>query len=189
MPSTHTVSLGIHGGNGPSTYTAHLAIDGGSGPSIYTAPPTTLGDTGPSTMVPQVPPVMQVHHVLANPTTMAAPSHINLGSNLPFMAHFNLPDLARLTNDPIRHQKFWPPMPTKLPVDIPKFEGKVGECPQNHIMTFHLWCSSNNIVDDLIRLRLFQCTLTGAAARWYIELSQAKYLDFMFLQYFQLQVR
>ena len=61
-------------------------------------------------------------------------------------------------------------------------------------MTFHLWFSSNRIVDDWIRLILFQCTLTGAAAKWYIELPQAKYpyfnsLAFMFLQYFQLPVR
>ena len=85
-------------------------------------------------------------------------------------------------------------MPTKLPSDIPKFEGKAGEYPQNHIMMFHLWCSSNNIVDDSIRLRLFQRTLTGAASKWYIEIRQAKYPDFnsltfMFLQYFQLPVR
>ena len=61
-------------------------------------------------------------------------------------------------------------------------------------MTFHIWCSSNNIVDDSIRLRLFQRTLIGVAAKWYIELLQAKYSDFkslafMFLQYFQLPVR
>ena len=85
-------------------------------------------------------------------------------------------------------------MPTKLPSDIPKFEGKAGECPQNHIMTFHLLCSSNRIIDDSVRLRLFQRTLTGATAKWYIELPQAKYPDFnslafMFLQYFQLPVR
>ena len=85
-------------------------------------------------------------------------------------------------------------MPTKLPSDIPKFEGKAGECPQNHIMEFHLWCSSNNIIDDSIMLRLFQRTLTGAAAKWYIELSQDKYpyfnsIAFMFLQYFQLPIR
>ena len=76
----------------------------------------------------------------------------------------------------------------------PSLKEKAGECPQNHIMTFHLWCLSNNIVDDSIRLRLFQCTLTGAAAKWYIELPQAKYPDFnslafMFLQYFQLPIR
>ena len=69
-------------------------------------------------------------------------------------------------------------MPTKLPLDIPKFEGKAKECPQNHIMTFHRWCSFNSIVEDSIRLRLFQHTLTGAAAKWYIELPQAKYPDF-----------
>ena len=61
-------------------------------------------------------------------------------------------------------------------------------------MTFHLWCSLNNIIDYLIRLRLFQDTLIGAAAKGYIELPQAKYLDFnsldfMFLQYFQLPIR
>ena len=110
------------------------------------------------------------------------------------MACLNLPNLARLTNDPIYHQTFWPPMPTKIPSDIPKFEGKVGECPQNHIMMFHLWCSSNNIIDDSIRLRLFQRTLTSVAAKWYIELPQAKYPDFnylafMFLQYFQIPIR
>ena len=110
------------------------------------------------------------------------------------MACLNLPDLARLTNEPIYHQTFWPPMPTKLQSDIPKFEGKAGECPQNHIMTSHLWCSSNNVVDESIRLRILQRTLTVAAAKWYIELPQAKYsdvnsLDFMFLQYFQLPVR
>ena len=61
-------------------------------------------------------------------------------------------------------------------------------------MTLHLWCSSNNIIDNSIRLCLFQCTLIGAAAKWYIELPQDKYpnfnsLAFMFLQYFQLPVR
>ena len=80
-------------------------------------------------------------------------------------------------------------MPTKIPLDIPKFEGKVGEDPQNHIMEFHLWCSSNNIVDDFVRLRLFQCTLTGVVAKWYLNLPHATYPDFssldsMFLQYF-----
>ena len=37
--------------------------------------------------------------------------------------------------------------------------GKAGEDPQNHIMSFHLWCLSNNIVDYSIRLRLSQRTL------------------------------
>ena len=53
---------------------------------------------------------------------------------------------------------------------------------------------TKNIVDDSIRIRLFQCTLIGAASKCYIELPQAKYpyfnsLAFMFLQYFQLSIR
>ena len=178
MPSTHTTPFDLPGGSRPSTYTTPLVTHGGSGPATHTVLFTTLGGSGPSTTVPQVPLVMQAHHVPANPTTIATPSHINLGSNLPFMTCLNLPDLAWLTNDPIRHLTFWPPMPTKLPLDIPKFEGKAGECPQNHIMTFHLWFSSNNIIDDLNRLILFQRTLTGATTKWYIELPQAKYPDF-----------
>ena len=139
-PSTYIAPPVTHGGSGPSTYTAPPITHGGSGPSIHTVPHTTLGGIVPSTMAPPAPPSMQVHYAPANPTTIPSPSH-NLGSNLPFMAHLNLPDLAQLTNNPIRHQTFWPPMPTKLPSDIPKFEGKEGECPQNHIMTFNLWCS------------------------------------------------
>ena len=69
----------------------------------------------------------------------------------------------------------------------------MGEDPQNYIMSFHLWCSSNNIVDDFFRLRLFEHTLTGVAAKWYIELPHATYPKFsslalMFLQYFQLPI-
>jgi hypothetical protein len=29
-------------------------------------------------------------------------------------------------------------MPAKLPSDIPKFDGKPGEDPKNHVMNFHL---------------------------------------------------
>ena len=178
-PSTHTAPPATQGGSGPSTCIAPTIIHGGNVPATHTVPPTTLGGIGPSAMVPlQAPPAVQMHYAFVKPTTIATPSQINLGSNLPFMAHLNLPNLSRLMNDPIHHQAFWPPMPTKMPSDIPKFEGKAGECPQNHIMTFHLWCSSNSIVDDSIRLRLFQRTLTGAAAKWYIELPQAKYSDF-----------
>ena len=95
-PSTHTAPPATLGGSGPSTYIAPTVIHGGNFPSTHTVFPTTLGGIGPSTIVPQVPPVMQVHHVPANPTTIAAPSHIKLGSNLPFMEHLNLPDLARV---------------------------------------------------------------------------------------------
>ena len=83
------------GGSAPSIYTAPPITHGGSGPSIHTIPHTTLAGIGPSTMVPpQVPPSMQVHYAPANTTTITSPSHINLGSNIPFMAHLNFPDLA-----------------------------------------------------------------------------------------------
>ena len=60
-------------------------------------------------------------------------------------------------------------------------------------MTYHLWCSSNSWVDDSIHLRLFQRTLTGAATKWYIELSRGIFQDFntlsmAFLTHFQLPV-
>jgi len=89
-------------------------------------------------------------------------------AKLPFLATLNLPDLSLLTNDPVYHVPGWPPVPTKLPSDIPKFEGKTGEDLVDHITTFHLWCSSNSLTDDSIRLRIFQRTLTGVAAKWYI---------------------
>jgi hypothetical protein len=49
-------------------------------------------------------------------------------------------------------------------------------------------------MDDSIRLRLFQRTLTGSAAKWYIELPRASFYDFnslamSFLTHFQLPIR
>ena len=105
-----------------------------------------------------------------------------------------MPNLSKLTNDPIRYSPGWPPVPTKLPSDIPKFEGKNGEDPTDHITTFHLWCSSNSLIEDSIRLRLFQRTLTGNAAKWYIELNGGSFATFgdlatIFLNHFQFPVR
>ena len=85
-------------------------------------------------------------------------------------------------------------VPIKLPSYIPKFEGKSSEYPGAHITTFHLWCSSNSLNDDYVRLRLFQRTLTHVAAKWYIELPSAAYdrfldLEPVFLNHFQLSVR
>ena len=59
-------------------------------------------------------------------------------------------------NDPVRHDPSWPPVLTKLPSDIPKFEGKVGEDLGAHATTFDLWCSSNLPNEDSVRLRLLQ---------------------------------
>ena len=113
---------------------------------------------------------------------------------LPFLVTLNLPDLTKLTNDPIKYNLAWPLVPTKLPSDIPKFEGKSGEDPGDHVTTFHLWCSSNSLIDDSVRLRLFQRTLTGNAAKWYIELPGGSFTSFadlanIFLNHFQLPVR
>jgi hypothetical protein len=113
---------------------------------------------------------------------------------LPFLATLDLPDLSRILNDPILHSPHWPVIPAKLPSDIPKFDGKPGEDPNNHVMTFHLWCSSNSLMDDSIRLRLFQRTLMGSAAKWYIELPRGFFNDFNtlamdFLTHYQLPIR
>jgi hypothetical protein len=130
------------------------------------------------------------------PTGLPPQSHQypQVNRQLPFLATLDLPDLSRILNDPIRHSPQWPAIPAKLPSDIPKFDGKVGEDPNNHVMTFHLWCSSNSLMDDSIRLRLFQRTLTGSAAKWYIELPRGFFSDFntlamAFLTHYQLPIR
>jgi hypothetical protein len=102
----------------------------------------------------------QVHNTLWLEITLPPPLQ------MPYLASLNILDLTKLTIDPILHDPTCLAMPTKLASDIPKFEGKVGDDPANHVMTFHLWCSSNSIMDDSIRLRLFQCTLTDPSTKW-----------------------
>ena len=51
---------------------------------------------------------------------------------LPFLATLNLPELSRLTNNLVAHDPVWPAVPTKLPSDIPKLEGKLGEDLSEH---------------------------------------------------------
>ena len=113
---------------------------------------------------------------------------------IPSLAMLNLPDLSRLTNNPVAHDSNWPAIATKLPSDIPKFEGKPGEDPSEHITTFHLWCSLNSLHQESVCLILFQRTLTGPAAKWYIELPKGALalfddLAMTFLNHFQLPVR
>lgn len=36
--------------------------------------------------------------------------------------------------------------------DLELFDGKPGEDPNNHVMTYHLWCSSNSLIDDSIHM-------------------------------------
>ena len=65
--------------------------------------------------------------------------HPQVNRQLPFLATLYLPDLSTLTNDPILHSPFWSFIPAKLPSDIPKFDDKPSEDPNNHVMNFHLW--------------------------------------------------
>ena len=91
----------------------------------------------------------------------ASPSNPQAGTfntpvrpKLPFLATLNLIYFLKLMNDPMRHNSSWPPIPTRLPSDIPKFKGKVGDDPLAHVTTFHLWCSYNSLNDDTVRLSL-----------------------------------
>jgi hypothetical protein len=109
---------------------------------------------------------------------------------MPYLVSVNILDLNKITNDPILHEPTWPNMPTKLPSDIPKFEGKLGEDPSNHVMTFHLWCYSN-IMDDSIFLILFQRTLIVPSTKWYVDEKSGSHVTFeslvkSFLAFFQL---
>ena len=110
------------------------------------------------------------------------------------MATLELLDLNRVTNDPIAYASWWPVISHKLSSDIPKFNGNLGEDPLNHVMTFHLWCSSNTLNDDSIRLFFFQQTLTGPTTKWYIKFPRTSFDNFStlattFLTHFQLPIR
>ena len=97
---------------------------------------------------------------------------------IPFLATLYFPDISKSTNDHVSHDSMWRVVPAKLPSNIPKFEGKSGEDPREHVTTFHLWSSSNSLNHDYVRLRLFQHTLMGPAVKWYIELPRGTYTWF-----------
>ena len=99
----------------------------------------------------------------------------------PFLSSLDLSELVKLNNNPIRHDPWWPPIPAKFPSDIPKFEGNPRENSSTHITTYHLWCSTNSLVDDSINLFLFKGTLIEDAAKWYIELDTTSCSDFSYL--------
>jgi len=56
---------------------------------------------------------------------------------LPFLEALNFVDISKFMNDPMCYDLTCPPVPTKLPLDIPKFEGKASEDHDEHIMIFH----------------------------------------------------
>ena len=97
---------------------------------------------------------------------------------LPFLATLNMPNLLKLTNDTVAHDLMWLVVPTKLPSDIPKFKGKNGEHRGEHVTTFHLWCSSNSLNHNSVRLCLFQRTLMGPMVKLYIEFPGGTYWTF-----------
>lgn len=112
---------------------------------------------------------------MQRPISQAIPSYPayaqpNFNGQLPFVATLELPNLNWLTNDPILYAPWWLIILNKLPSNILKLNGNPREDPSNHVMTFHLWCSSNSLNDDSVRLRLFQRMLTHSTAKWYIEL-------------------
>jgi hypothetical protein len=77
-----------------------------------------------------------------------------------FMTMLHLLDLSILLNKPICHDPCCPPMPTKFPSDIPKFEGKPNEDPGDQVTTFHLWCSSKSMRDDFVQFPCFNSLLS-----------------------------
>ena len=74
-----------------------------------------------SLLVGTPPPNATTHHLPDNATMAQAPPPLPL---FPYMVDLNFPNLSKLINDPIAHDPAWHAMVTKLPSDIPKFEGK-----------------------------------------------------------------
>ena len=91
------------------------------------------------------------------------------------MDTLNLPDLSKFTNDLISHDPMWMVVPTKIPSDFSKFEGKNGEDLREHVTNFHLWFSSSSLNHEFVHLEVFQCTLMGPVTKWYIELPGVSY--------------
>lgn len=77
-------------------------------------------------------------------------SELGASNSFHFLAMLDIPDLNKLTNDPIFHNLLWPPIPQKICTYILKYKGKQGEHQGINITTYHLWCVSNSMVDDSI---------------------------------------
>jgi len=73
--------------------------------------------------------------------------------------------LYKLKNDPIFHDPRSPHMPSKIPSDISNFEWKMRESPSTHMTTYNVWGSPKSLVDDFIRLILFERNLTTDVAK------------------------
>lgn len=67
------------------------------------------------------------------------------------------------------YSPYWSTIDTKLSRDILKFNGNPGKDTSTHVITYHLWCSSNSLNDDSIHLQVFQISLTVIEVKWYVE--------------------
>ena len=101
--------------------------------TTYTAPPTQnpvaygwnpfQSNLPTSQSVSGGNPTFTYGHSGARPSNpQACTSSAPITPKLPFLATLNLPDLSKLMNNPVRHDPLWPPVPTKLPSDIPKLK-------------------------------------------------------------------
>lgn len=107
-----------------------------------------------------------------NQANTTGETFVDMATNPPFLPYtvcMSLPDFSQLINDPLLHNSNWPPMPTKLPSYIPKFKSNPREDLTSHARSFHMWCSSNSITEDLIHLHPFQRILIVVATKWYVD--------------------
>jgi hypothetical protein len=89
--------------------------------SYYSSNPQTQFQPFPGTSIPGI----NAYGGKSNPYHLQQNWNSVQPPKIPFLATLNMPDLSKLINDPIRHSPAWPPILTKLPFDILKFEGKV----------------------------------------------------------------
>ena len=69
----------------------------------------------------------------------------------------------------------------------------MGDDPSSHITTYYLWCVSNFMLNNSIKLHLFPHTVISNATKWFIELPTSSFHDFgslvmVFLTHFQLPI-
>ena len=151
--------LGGSGGSGGFPPGGPSRPDGPKGPGG----PPHIGSSGPNCLDPgNQPPVGRssngsssqqsfqqlVYQSTYGPTGTHIPykyyQYVQPNLHLPFLETSDFSYLSKLINDPFRHNPSWPTISVKSPSDIPKFNGKQGDDPKNHVMTFHLWCSSSS---------------------------------------------
>jgi hypothetical protein len=113
-----------------------------------TSPPSQGGGAQPSSQGMSSQPSSQ--------GTTSQPSHTMVAPtpNFPYLASLNIPYLTKLMNDPIYMIPLGLTCPPNYLQTSQSLKGNQGEDPTNHIMSFHLWCSSNNIMEDSIRLMI-----------------------------------